>query len=298
MAKNSWDVPDGFNAAEKKALKAVFDALRNAQKQIPPEALEALRFGNLEGFISLVNWEEIELSLDQVKSILGAQAALSGQSFYTANSVQSTLLFNLIDEKAVAWAEKHAGELIRSISDSLRESIRATVAQSLNGELTVAQLGRRIRTNLPLLPRDAGAVDAFRQRNFEKFMQAGMSEAKAREKAEAKAERYAEKLTRNRSATIARTEIMGASNEGRYQGWQAGVESGYIDNASVKEWIAEPDACEICAPMDGTTVPWNDSFESGDEMPPAHPNCRCTAAILPPDYADSVFTNQAEEFMD
>ena len=44
------------------------------------------------------------------------------------------------------------------------------------------------------------------------------------------------------------------------------------------EWSAA-DPCEICAENDGQIVTMDEVFDSGDEAPPAHPNCRCV--LLP-----------------
>jgi SPP1 gp7 family putative phage head morphogenesis protein len=46
-----------------------------------------------------------------------------------------------------------------------------------------------------------------------------------------------------------------------------------------KTWMAEPDACDICLPLDGETVPVSEPFRSGDMTPPAHPNCRCDITL-------------------
>jgi hypothetical protein len=152
-----------------------------------------------------------------------------------------------------------------------------------------------------LTTRDAGAVTKFTEKQFQRFMREGLSEARARVKAQNMAAQYAAKLLEARTKTIARTEIIDASMSGRYLGWEAGVTAGYISNDSVKEWIAEPDACPICRELDGKLIGWNQEWEfpegvtagSTNRMPPAHPNCRCSVVILPPDYADDVFTPQS-----
>lgn len=144
-------------------------------------------------------------------------------------------------------------------------------------------------------------------------MRDGLSEARARIKAQDMGAKYAAKLLESRTRTIARTEIIDASMSGRYIGWEAGVTAGQISNDSVKEWIAEPDACPICRELDGKIISWNDEWQfpegvtagSTNRMPPAHPNCRCSVVILPPDYEENIFTPQsggempesAEEFM-
>lgn len=73
--------------------------------------------------------------------------------------------------------------------------------------------------------------------------------------------------------TIARTEVMRASNYGRIKTWER---SGVV---KYKEWLTAFDdrTCAICSALDGERVPLDKNFSIGVYMPPAHPNCRCTA---------------------
>lgn len=75
------------------------------------------------------------------------------------------------------------------------------------------------------------------------------------------------------SERIARTEVMKASNSAELESYK---QSGVIEK---KEWLAEPDACEVCSNLNGEVVGLKKSFSEGFDYPPAHPNCRCT--ILP-----------------
>ncbi|MCJ7829324.1 MAG: phage head morphogenesis protein [Dehalococcoidia bacterium] len=74
-----------------------------------------------------------------------------------------------------------------------------------------------------------------------------------------------------RSQMIARTETCNA------------LEQSFLDRASTmgiegKEWVTF-DPCEICAANgDEGVVPLDHVFSSGDDAPPAHPNCRCALA--------------------
>jgi len=45
------------------------------------------------------------------------------------------------------------------------------------------------------------------------------------------------------------------------------------------EWSATGTACDICAVNDEEIVEIGEPFDSGDDAPPAHPNCRCV--LLP-----------------
>ena len=79
-----------------------------------------------------------------------------------------------------------------------------------------------------------------------------------------------------RAATIAHTEAVRA-----FAGGRLGVAASI--GADRKQWDATLNACEICQPMDGEIVGLDESFSSGDDAPPAHPNCRCLVKILMPE---------------
>lgn len=313
MAKNPWILPEGFDASSRAAAAALLAALRDAGAQIPPEAVAALQIGDIAGFFEFVDFDKIRENFGDLRAVMESTARLAGQSTFTLGGVDATLLFDLIDERAVNYAQERTGQLIVEITEQMRETVRNTIARATAGEMTFQQAAIRLQATIPLTPRDAGAVDKYIQKQFERFMRAGVSEARARVRAQNMGAKYASKLLRSRTRTIARTEIADAAMNGRYLGWESGVSQGFIAADSVKEWIAEPDACPICAALDGTLIGWNDewTFPEGvsagtnNRMPPAHPNCRCAVAILPPDFSDNVFTpssggempDDADEFM-
>lgn len=87
-----------------------------------------------------------------------------------------------------------------------------------------------------------------------------------------------------RAETIARTEVMKASNQGHLEAFTQATESGLLTGNETKEWIVTPDdrLCPVCEPMDGVNVPLHGTFDvDGQQIdgPPAHPNCRCTVAL-------------------
>lgn len=301
MARNPWVLPDGFDADTRKALKAIFVALKKTGQALPEDAYQQLRFGNIDAFMAYIDWNKLKGEFGSLQEIMAAQAKSAGKSTFTLSGVENQLLFDLIDERAVIYAREASARLVTDISDQMRETIRETIAEAEMGNLTYQQAAIRLQSTLPLTARDSKAVNKFAEKQFARFMKQGLAEAKARYKAEQKAAQYAAKLLDARSRTIARTEIIDASMSGRYLGWEAGVTAGYISNDSVKEWVAEPDACEICQPLDGTIIGWNTewTFPEGvtagtsNRMPPAHPNCRCAVVILPPDYLEDIFTAQS-----
>lgn len=78
-----------------------------------------------------------------------------------------------------------------------------------------------------------------------------------------------------RAGTIADTELRAALNQGELAGWK---ESGVVAG---KQWLLSNDegVCDICeGNADQGVVAIDDNFNSGDDAPPGHPNCRCSMA--------------------
>lgn len=79
-----------------------------------------------------------------------------------------------------------------------------------------------------------------------------------------------------RAALIANTEVRRANSYGALEGYKA-VRSTGVD--VMKEWLtaADCDDEEVCLPnADDGPINLDDTFSSGDDAPPGHPNCRCS----------------------
>ena len=77
----------------------------------------------------------------------------------------------------------------------------------------------------------------------------------------------------NRAEMIARTETVRSYNKGI-------TLFGRESNATAKTWEVSSDPCSICEAngLDGS-IPFDSQFNSGDDEPPAHPNCRCSMSL-------------------
>jgi hypothetical protein len=95
-----------------------------------------------------------------------------------------------------------------------------------------------------------------------------------------------------RADMIARTEIAIANVEGSMLAYR---ESGVVDK---KVWLlAQDNPCEVCiANAEQGMIDFNDRFDSGDEAPPAHPNCRCDIIpVLEEESAKMIQRKRAKE---
>ena len=295
-SKNPWVLPDGFDENVKKAIAEIRAAFANAKKSIPKQALEALRQGNYEAFLAMIDLEEANAGFSGLQKLLQNVAAKSAVDVFRKAGAGAKLTFDIIDEYSVNWASTHTGNLIKGITEEMRLNVTRTITEATMGDLTWQQAAEQIGEYIPLTERDAKAVVKYHDRMLKKYIdRKGWKEKEARKYAKSLTDAYTEKLTQSRARTIARTEIANAATQGEFIGWEAGIESGQIDSDSQKEWIAEPNACEYCGSVDGTSVRWDANFPilGGKLLPPAHPNCRCAVALLPPDYLDTPFTAQA-----
>lgn len=198
--------------------------------------------------------------------------------------------FDMTNPFAVAQVDSFAGQLVRQISETTRGTIKQLVGSAFREGFTADVLARRLRQTVGLTTGQALAVQRYKNR----LLNSGMSS----EVANNLADRYFRKTLKRRAETIARTEIMRASNFGRQQGWLSAVDHGLLSATdSTKEWITAPERskygppCATCLPMDGVKVmgietPFKTPAGQELNMPPAHPNCRCTAVVWPPEVPD------------
>lgn len=85
---------------------------------------------------------------------------------------------------------------------------------------------------------------------------------------------WAGKAAESRAASIALNEVSRALHQGM-------LDTARAAGGLLKEWWADPGACEICNANTGEAIALEEAFASGDDAPPAHPNCRCSLKFIP-----------------
>lgn len=234
-----------------------------------------------------------------VAPLQAATAAAFGAEARTIGGAAAKLAFANSDDVSVAYAKTQGSKLITAISEAQRETVRQMVSEGLRtGNLTVDQLGRRIRQTVGLHPAWAQAVVNFEAQQYAALIREGKTPAVAEATAAKRADIKRKRLLKKRGENIARTEVQTASNLGRYASWDVAISKGFASKDSRKEFSPGPGACEICAPYSGEVVGWDEPFSNGKVMPPFHPSCRCTAILLPPDYNDDELDPGAFDWLD
>lgn len=186
------------------------------------------------------------------------------------------IAFDGKNPEAQAQAQAYAARMVTNVSDETRDGLRVLVERSISEGIPPAQAARLIRNMVGLTAPHASAVMNYR---YELYRQNLLTP----DRIDREVRKYADKLIRHRSLNIARTEVMGALNRGRYEAWQQAVNDGTLGANADKRWSATPDekTCEICDELHGETVPLGGAFTGGLLMPPAHPSCRCSAVLVP-----------------
>jgi hypothetical protein len=190
--------------------------------------------------------------------------------------------FNSVNPAVTAWASTHTGQLITLITDEARQAVMEAIVEAARQGLSIDRTARNLRPYLGLNAPQARALARF--------------EASFETPSPKLVERRAAKLLRERAEMIARTELIQASNMGQQITWTTAADQGLIPRTAYKEWIATGDdrTCPICMNMDGTRVPYNESYTvttrfdsqgaalatAASVTPPAHPRCRCAMVLV------------------
>lgn len=274
--------------SERRMMRVLGEAMREVREQVTQDEgriLDAVMHSSSDRVANLVTVEPWLNAQEYIEDELVREIISAGQRVKLPTLQKATISFRFDAERPEAsrWAAKEAGGLIVEIIEDQRTAVKDYVSRAALGEFTPQQVARGLRDTIGLTNQQAGWVENFRQRQMTERLAAGRTMEQAFADTERATQRYHDRIHKYRTETIARTEILRASNEGRKEAWQQGVEEGFIDPSWVKRWSTEQDArtCDECGPLDGETAPVLGDFPWGD--PPLHPNCRCTLLLEEPD---------------
>jgi len=247
----------------------------------------ALSTADVDGALLRLPWVQFQSVLGGMADPLGAAALAAGTKMPTTG--MGTWRFNRTDPRTFEFARTQAANLVTYVTDEQRDALRGLITERIGQQVDVRDLGREIGQSIGLTPRMQTTVNNSWEKEFDRLKAEGVGTYDAGARAMKVADRVTQRLRAARGLTIARTEVSRAENAARYIGWAQAVESGQVSADSRKKWRTIPSGsmhggpCDICAPMDKVVVRWDEPFPNGVEMPPAHPNCRCSSTMLPPD---------------
>ncbi len=208
--------------------------------------------------VDQVEWSVIRANGEEALRKEVTTSLASGVAKGQRKLASSAVGFDIHNPATSQWAKDYVGQRVTIINESTRKAIREVVAEELRIGTSPQQLAREIRS-VNGLGLDQPRVKALT--NFADGLRAeGYTDAEIKQKSA----KYRQKLFRQRSETIARTESAAAATHGEIESYKdAGV-------AKVK-WDAAGDHCPECAAYD------NQEFTIAEARGklPLHPNCRC-----------------------
>ena len=218
----------------------------------------------------------------------------------------SAIQFDSTNPLATKWVRSQAGLLTDVIGEDQVKTIRNVIAQGFEDQpitvtdkvtgkpktiyrpLTPKQVERRVfkvisdvKSNIGLQSRQEIALKRFEQDLIKKKVKPSRLKKRVAT--------YRKKLLRRRARSIARTELMRASNMGQQLLWEESISQGHLDpSVFEKVWITTPDdrLCSYCRSKNGDRVGVFDAFNNpiaggnAEPQPPLHPMCRCSTALV------------------
>lgn len=283
LTKDERDVQQAVTAGIARARERVRSRRLRA-------AIESNNVADVETSIDLVAMREVFEPLEVILEGIGVKSAREAAKPFRLEG-----RFNFINQDVVTFARNEAAKMVQRLTDEQLVSVRNAIVSSVSGEFTIDETSKIIRASIGLTDRYRKAVETRFMAVKRQAERGGLPAAEAARLATRAATQAADRLLRARARTIARTEVAAAQNAGKMITWKQAVDRGTLEPSAVKRWLPAADACDICLRIaeefnESTDVPVLGEFYSVDEfgnadgywhdqMPPVHPNCRCTVFV-------------------
>lgn len=229
-----------------------------------------------EYFIPAAQLPLFEQAMDPAVQVLNDALRQGGQlaADQFTDDLGVSMRFDLTNPLAVQVARETAAGMVTAISAETRLAIQNVIRRSIEEGITYRDAAALIRQLIGLTAQASQAAMNYRQ----SLIDLGL----ARDKVRARVEQYAAKKLRERALSIARTEIMNATNGGQRVAWWQAADKGLLPPETQREFLVTPDdrLCPRCRAMSGKRVPLRVSFPGGN--PPIHTRCRCTEILVIP----------------
>lgn len=182
------------------------------------------------------------------------------------------------NERAQKLAAKRGAKLVKEISAETRLALRMTIERAIRDGIPPYDAARLIESMVGLTSHQSQSVMNYRAG----LVELGLPIAAVDRAVAALIKRK----IKQRARTIARTELMSALNAGAHEGWAQAQKAGLLSATAQKRVVNSAGACpQVCAPMHGQVRLLSEPFTTPQgkqfNMPPFHPNCRDTVAVIP-----------------
>ena len=267
--------------------------------------------GKFDDIVETIPWDELPEDLKGFdKNYEKAYMNGSEAGIASIPSPPSNLTVTASSPGVVRFIENQTGNLIQNVTDDAKRSVRAAVQGSFEVAATPKQVARTVAQSIGPSEKQTNQVMRLQQKerleraSLEKRLKDLKAEGKGQtftarkvkgklstlseDKIQKRVEQRLNNYRKNRSRTIARTEMTNAVNAGQEETWVEAMNRGLISpQTAFKEWVTVPDEdrTEICTELDGQRVPLDGEFYSSVagksfSRPAAHYNCRSSVVLV------------------
>lgn len=263
---------DPLTSAEAELRSELLGAISRLQESASgQQVLSALLGPDPQSAVDSLDWQGWSDAVSRMETTLASRWADAANASVLDVAPGLGSIASFPPALATEYATHFAGDRITAITDATREAVGSIVSRA-------TREGWSVPRTVSVLGNTAGLPERWAQAvaNFQAGLEAaGTQDGYIRMAVTA----YRDRLGTARATMIARTELLDAANQGRVGGWQLSAAAGIIGPDATMEWVAGSDPCPDCEDLDGQTAPLGGTFDSGDDAPPAHPNCACTVVI-------------------
>lgn len=178
------------------------------------------------------------------------------------------------DVRVKEFLRTRAAEFVQELSDESKRAVANVILYGQSERMSYRQIAQLVRPLIGLNSRQAQANVNYRQRVYNKLIDAGLSPSTADARAGTSTSKYAAKQHRFRAETIVHTELARAYNRGAYDGVKAAIDAKLMNHCEMVWSTAGTNrVCSRCLELKDTVVGYTN--EVGVTLPPLHPRCRC-----------------------
>lgn len=222
---------------------------------------------------------QAQATLETLAASAGQQVASLPAVAEHAVQIDLEAVFGRLNTESLRYAQEASAQLVTDIGASTQQAIRDTLHRAFQEGRTPEQTMQALEEVVGLTPRQAQALERYRQGLL-------VSDTPPHQ-VERLVEQRAELLLQQRLETIARTETMDAANAGQQALWEQAERAGFLSPTLRRFWVVTPDErlCPLCAPVPGLNsrgVRLDQPFQTpvgASHGPTLHPNCRCTVTL-------------------
>ena len=281
---------------EPRVLEGVHTALQVLKRGFEPARV-----------VAAVNHDRVPILINQNLDIFKANLARVFENVRTAYDTAANGAVIRKDARSDAVFAQYVADQIRQITDEQRAKITSVIQLGFSKGQSIDKVARTLRDGLGLTDSQTQAVANYRNMLETKNPQALNSRLRdarydsavagpkplSSEQIDQMVDRYTDRYVALRAKTIARYETLRASNAGGFAAIQDLLASSNITPDQVtKTWMISDDekTCPTCRSVldiqpDGVGLDqpfqWrhetnHNSYAGAVDLPPLHPNCRCT----------------------